>query len=174
MDEKLLFKGILIVSDMDKTLLTEDFEVPQRNIDAIEKFISKGGHFSLATGRSAESAEKYLKKVPINSPCILTNGASIFDFRIHEILWNAELSDSIKTLLPNILERFPDIGMEIYKDEQIYIINKSRRTEQHIINEGIKFTECSIDDVTGSWQKVLFADENSKLLKVQDYIKELG
>lgn len=174
MSERLPFEGILLISDMDKTLVTEKFTVPQRNIDAINRFIKKGGHFSLATGRSAESAGKYLKHVPVNAPCILSNGASIYDFDKREILWNAFLPATMKDLLIRVMERFPHIGIEVYRNEKIYIVNSNVLTENHIVDEGIEFKKCLLSDIPEGWQKVLFAGENSELMEVDDFIKGIG
>ena len=47
-----LFDGCLLACDIDGTLLINDF-MPQQNIEKIKYFVSEGGKFSLATGRTA-------------------------------------------------------------------------------------------------------------------------
>ena len=42
--------GILLVSDLDGTLIGENFVVPQRNLDAIARFQQEGGSFAIAVG----------------------------------------------------------------------------------------------------------------------------
>ena len=51
--------GILLVSDLDGTLIGENFVVPQRNLDAIARFQQEGGSFAIATGRSILSGGHY-------------------------------------------------------------------------------------------------------------------
>lgn len=174
MSQTLPFEGILIISDMDRTLVTEDFDIPERNVKAIERFIEKGGHFALATGRSAQSAGRYLGTVKVNSPCILSNGATIYDFDKSEILWNAKLADSAESLVKKILERFPGVGTEIYMNERIYIVSSNKWTDRHKVNEKIHFEEKNIEDMPSGWQKVLFAWENSKLREIEDFVRSLN
>ena len=164
------FEGILLVSDMDRTLITEDFKVPQRNIEAIDRFISKGGRFTLATGRAASSAAKYLNKVTVNAPAILSNGASIYDLSAHKIIWNTALPLSAEEWLQKVIERFPDVGAELYIDEGIYIVNSNDWTQHHIVNEGFKFENTDVKNAPHGWQKVLFAGENNRLREVDDFI----
>ena len=173
MSSSQLFSGKLLVSDMDSTLITEKFEVPKRNIAAINRFISKGGRFTLATGRAAASAAKYLDRVTINAPAILSNGASIYDLSEHKILWNTPLPLTVKEMLRKILRHFPNIGLEVYANEEIYIINSNEWTKRHIINEGFKYFMTSVDDAPTDGQKILFADENAHLLELSEYIKTI-
>lgn len=174
MSQSLPFEGILMISDMDRTLVTEDFDVPKRNTKAIERFIEKGGHFALATGRSAASASRYLDMVKVNSPCILSNGSTIYDFDNNKILWNAKLAESVEGLVKKILELFPDVGTEIYTDERIYIVSSNKWTDMHKINEKIEFIDRKLEDMPSGWQKVLFAWENSKLHEIEDFVRSLN
>lgn len=167
-------KGILLVSDMDRTLITDEFKVPKANIEAINRFINEGGHFTLATGRSASSAVKYLSEVNINAPAILSNGASIYDLKTDKILWNTSLPKSSKDLLLKILDKFPDIGAELYIDENIYIVNMNEWTKRHIINEGFKHSITTVDKAPENWQKILFACSHDYLVEVDKFIKTLS
>ena len=45
------FEGIMLISDMDGTLLNKDGQISEKNIEAIQEFISLGGKFTVATGR---------------------------------------------------------------------------------------------------------------------------
>jgi hypothetical protein len=170
---KLPYEGFLLVSDMDRTLVTEDFKIPERNIEAIDRFIEKGGLFALATGRVASSAAKYFGRINTNAPSILSNGSSIYDFRTDKILWCATLPDSAEIMLAHIMEKFPDIGAEVYRNEEIYIINSSPWTEKHIVNEGFKFYTVNLNDVPHGWQKILLAGENMRLREVEEYVCSL-
>lgn len=68
------YTGLLFVSDMDGTLITDRFEMPRRNIDAVRAFMAGGGRFAFATGRTRLSAGAFLDRVEVNAPCILDNG----------------------------------------------------------------------------------------------------
>lgn len=172
MAKKLPLEGILLVSDMDRTLITDEFKVPERNIKAINRFIENGGLFAVATGRIETSAEKYLDRVKINAPCILSNGTVIFDFSTRKRLWSANLPKLAETFLKEVTEKFPDVGAEVYCEDEIYIINNTEWTERHIVNENFKYTAADINDVPSGWQKFLFAGENARLKEIEKYVSK--
>ena len=64
---------ILIVSDIDGTLLPENLPIPIRNREALQRFSAKGGRFTLATGRSIGSAGRFLGELPVNVPAVCLN-----------------------------------------------------------------------------------------------------
>ena len=57
---------IYLFSDFDGTLHSATEGIPQRNLDALQRFVQKGGHFGLATGRAPFSAKEFLHLLPIN------------------------------------------------------------------------------------------------------------
>ena len=46
---------LLVISDLDNTLLTAKEGIPEYNIQMIKQFQQLGGKFTVATGRSVES-----------------------------------------------------------------------------------------------------------------------
>ncbi|KAK3606766.1 hypothetical protein CHS0354_018360 [Potamilus streckersoni] len=60
--------------DLDGTIVTDDFTLPERTVTAIEE-LKKIIRVSVATGRSYTSAKVYLKKLQISEMCIFQNGA---------------------------------------------------------------------------------------------------
>lgn len=69
----------LYVSDLDGTLLDKSAKLTSKSAEIINKLIDNGMLFSVATARSASSAE-ILKQLSINLPCIQLNGVLIYDF----------------------------------------------------------------------------------------------
>jgi len=45
------FEGLMLVSDLDGTLLNSKLEVSEENIKAVSYFVDNGGIFTIATGR---------------------------------------------------------------------------------------------------------------------------
>ena len=56
--DNLIFKDIILFSDIDGTLCTYDKKIPEKNLAAIERFKALGGRFSVCTGRSALSLRR--------------------------------------------------------------------------------------------------------------------
>ena len=75
------FDGYLILSDMDGTLLGDDRQISQENREAVAYFTQNGGRFAVATGRSKAGMEYFLQDIAINAPCVICNGAVVYDFQ---------------------------------------------------------------------------------------------
>lgn len=65
----------LIVSDLDGTLLSADHTLPSSTATAIREFVSRGGCFTLATGRPFITARPIIQQLGLDLPVILCNGA---------------------------------------------------------------------------------------------------
>ena len=72
---------ILVITDLDNTLLTAKEGIPDYNIEMINKFQKLGGKFTVATGRSVESVSRYLGQISFNAPAITYNGGVIYDYQ---------------------------------------------------------------------------------------------
>lgn len=77
-------KDILLVSDIDGTLIDSQYEIPPRNREAILRFMKKGGGFAIATGRSWESVLVCLGNLKVNRPCVLANGRTGLGFKLSQ------------------------------------------------------------------------------------------
>ncbi|MDR2938930.1 MAG: Cof-type HAD-IIB family hydrolase [Clostridiales bacterium] len=69
----------LVAMDCDGTLLSNNLEIPKKNIEVIQKLSSQGVRFIIATGRSDVTVTRYVKELGITSPVIGCNGASTRD-----------------------------------------------------------------------------------------------
>ena len=69
----------LYISDLDGTLLLPDRTLGHRSRRAINRFVGRGGLFTVATGRAAPSAAAILDGVRLPLPAIVNNGALTVD-----------------------------------------------------------------------------------------------
>lgn len=69
----------LVACDLDGTLLDENHQLSQRNIQAIHGLHKAGITFMAATGRNYKSVAPMFKKEGIHCDCLLLNGALITD-----------------------------------------------------------------------------------------------
>ncbi|MFT8887542.1 MAG: Cof-type HAD-IIB family hydrolase [Ethanoligenens sp.] len=170
MSRKLPYEGYLLVSDMDGTLITETFDMPARNIHAARAFMEGGGRFAFATGRTHSSAGAFLDRVKVNAPCILFNGAVIFDYASHQFVWSADLPESITQLILKTIDRFPEVGVELLTDDAVYIVHESVATRRHTSNERLHYVMTDLEHVpkTG-WHKMIFAAEQDRLPVFADF-----
>ena len=94
---------VILFSDMDGTLLTSKKEITQKDLDAIKRFTSLGGKFTVATGRTVQTFEQYRDMLDINIPIILFNGALIYDYSTKETLYMNPLPENAKDIALEIL-----------------------------------------------------------------------
>lgn len=167
-DGFLSLQDILLITDMDGTLLGRDFKIPERNIKAIHRFMEHGGNFAIATGRSKMSGVQYFAQTNPNAPCVLLNGAILYDFKKKELLMKRCLPDGAMAYLKRVEELFPEIGVEVYTDEDIYITKDGRTVQKHIENENLRcLFQAPGDDI--SFCKGVFAGEPELMQEVADY-----
>ena len=77
---------ILIITDVDGTLLREKDGISKENLEAIKRFTDKGGRFTVSTGRTIELSKKLLEGVPINAPSVHINGGYFYEWQKEEII----------------------------------------------------------------------------------------
>ncbi len=70
---------VLLITDMDDTLLRTDKSISDRNLQAIRKLRQLGGGFTIATGRSVPSYLPYHDLILPDTPVVLNNGAVLYD-----------------------------------------------------------------------------------------------
>ncbi len=168
-------KDILVISDLDNTLLTVKEGIPQFNIEMIEKFQMHGGRFTIATGRSVAAIAPVLRKITLNAPAITYNGGVIWDFNKNKFLHREILSNSAKDVVIKILKKFPELGCEIMGENfRIYLIRENQYTYEHLSDEKLSYTVKDLEDIKVKWIKVLFAGNPEIQTKVEDYANSLG
>jgi Cof subfamily protein (haloacid dehalogenase superfamily) len=162
------FEGKFIISDLDGTLLPTSHRIPQENLDAIKYFTDNGGAFTVATGRSVPSAERYIKQMNIKLPVIVYNGTGIYDYDKNEFLWKASVSPLAYDIVQTVLKEYPDIGVEVFNGTDIYVLNETPMINKHLDDEKIDFIPATLENVPKPWLKVLFIGERERI----DLIKE--
>lgn len=95
---------IIVASDLDGTLLNNQAEISQENLDAISRIAERGGEFVVATGRTYAEIPTKVRNHPAIRYMIYSNGAVILD---------KKTGDKIYTGIPNSLVcRIADILKE--------------------------------------------------------------
>lgn len=115
---------------MDATLLTNKHKVSDKNREAIEYFIKNGGLFTVATGRMQKAVRAFLEQLTINAPAILHNGAQIYDFDKNEVLFEQFIEEERKTALKRVYNDMPELGLEVYCDDTVYIYRPCLETRR--------------------------------------------
>ena len=124
------FTGKLLVSDMDATLLDRKSRISEGNRRAIEYFISEGGYFTVASGRMVPAVEAYFDRMTINAPAILHNGAKLYDYSKGKAVYERFIEEERKPIFRRVYDEHPELGIEIYSDELVYVYRSNFATER--------------------------------------------
>lgn len=159
-----IFSDCLMLSDIDGTLLCNG-KIPARNLEWIEHFKSEGGIFTVATGRAALAAEYSYRLAHANAPVVCCNGSMIYDFETSKILYAANLPEECKIVLPQIMQAFPNIGVEVHSGTKIYALRTTKRVLEHQRYENLIFEEPPFNTDEITWNKLLMTVDNTQELK---------
>ena len=143
------FTGYAIYSDIDNTLLAPDWTIAERNLTALGRFTREGGRFALASGRGPTKRmfELFARLPMINSPCILLNGALLYDRKEKKALRFHALPESIKPWLNGLHRQAPDWPISVCTAEERYQIGPD-------VEEQVGCAD--VETLTMPWGKLLF------------------
>ncbi len=164
----------LFVSDIDGTLNDKSMNLPKVNKEAIERFVERGGTFTLCSGRNLESLSIHYKKLGIKTPAIFLNGAGIYDFNNSEITFFNPISSEGENIILDIFSQHKTLQLTVFGVDTIYLAKRSCIYGLVISKiDKLNYKLCkSIDDLPkGVWGKVSFFGTRKLLKIIQELIK---
>lgn len=164
------FDGVLLVSDFDDTLYTQDGLLPEANRRAAEYFVSEGGYFTVATGRAHPTFAPCAHLVPINVPVVLSNGSALYDFQKDYMVYETFLPMRVAEDMAQVAGNFPALGFEAYHGDDIYAYNPNLVTQNHLARSNSSCKICPIEDIPLPWNKAILQQYNHLLRQVQEYM----
>ena len=72
-------KKTLFISDLDETLLNKNSVLSEYSKSILNKLISFGVSFTVATGRTTDVAQQIMSEIKLSVPIITLNGAIVYD-----------------------------------------------------------------------------------------------
>lgn len=173
----------LYISDLDGTLFDPTGKLSGRTVEILNRLIGEGMNFTFATARTIYSAKPLTKALHINVPCILNNGASVYDLACGEYVKNAYIpTDTAEKLIRAFHENgircfvfkfvdgklctcYDNVDNEIM---QAYIAERRGRFEQ-------PFIKCGdvLDCLDGTQIYINSTGDHEKLLPVKNRAAEL-
>ncbi len=166
-------KDIILISDMDGTIIPISGVISQKNIDAINKFRKLGGTFTIATGRSPGTGGTYFEQLGVDGLIIANNGATIYDVKNDRTLWCKYLDKEYKEIVKHVKEKYPNVGIELITDDGKYYIASENNTTKGWVR-GSNFTYATVDEsqYPDNCCKVLFVAEPSDFKAFVTYMHE--
>ena len=167
------FKNVIIMSDLDGTLLDDKKEISQRDMESINEFCDKGGMFTIATGRGYSMARPVAQKLKLRIPAVIFNGSAVYDFDKDEFLWQSEVTQKARDYIKLVMDRFPDVGIEVLHKHTVYVPALNDVERAHMALENVHGDVCRLDDIPHEgWLKVLFAYPEDKMPELARFIDE--
>ncbi len=147
------FSNVFFASDFDHTLTGQDNVLRGRNVEAIRYFISEGGRFAVASGRSIPLFRKRAALVPVNAPCILYNGGACYDYQSRTLYYAHPLPDFAMDIVRQAQRLDPSLCIEIQGVENHYVFGHNPIRDAFLKSEG--FTPILVTDaVPKPWIKI--------------------
>jgi len=147
------FSDVFFASDFDHTLTGQDNVLRERNVEAIRYFISEGGRFTVASGRSIPLFRKRAALVPVNAPCILYNGGACYDYADGTLLYSHPLPDFAMDIVREARRLDPSLCIEVQGVENHYVFGRNPIRDAFLKSEG--FTPVLVTDtVPKPWIKL--------------------
>ena len=166
------FSKVILMTDLDGTLLTDDKQILPEDMSAIDRFRAGGGIFTVATGRGYAMAKHIADKLKLDCPAVVYNGAAVYDFRQEKFLWQCAIGDKALGIIKHIAERYPDIGVEVLRGNVVYVPYLNEMEQWHLDLEQVKADWTPLDEIPrDGWLKVLFAYPPEKLDGLQRYVE---
>lgn len=149
---------VILLSDMDGTLLNGKKEITPEDRAAVERFTALGGRFTVATGRTIQSFEQFRAVIDLPHPIIMYNGAAVHDYTKGETLCLHPLPDTARSFTEAIMREMPHIGGEVLRTDSTYVFSNNDYQKLHTKLCNIVPDYSGLEDVPdGGWLKVLFA-----------------
>lgn len=177
------YENLLLVSDLDGTLIPRGGIISAENRGAIQEFVEGGGRFAIATGRTPEAAAGYIGDLPINAPSIFFNGAMLYDWERRCVLSTRPLSASgDEGIWPRFaaacLASFPHACIEIYTADNCHIISRERYDDPRLPLEYYRYEHCSLAKLSDTkrtpWLKFFVRDEPAALHRLERLADQFG
>ncbi len=151
-----LFEKCLIACDIDGTLMVNGV-IPEINKEKIRFFMENGGDFAIATGRSLCAVSDVTSQLSEVTLGTYANGTVIYERAEHKLLFDATLSNAEYGIMFKVIEKFPDVGIEIHYQDNVGVFRGNGETQLHIKYESMRTVDLKKEDLNAiSPNKILY------------------
>jgi Cof subfamily protein (haloacid dehalogenase superfamily) len=167
-----IFDKVLLLTDLDGTLLDDERRIGNKTRAAVEWFQSEGGLFTAATGRLHRFFHPDREKLPLNAPAVVSNGCYLYDYELKKGYSMIYVPETAYAALRAVHEKFPDVCMEIHSFNDTYVIGWNDISKRHL--EIMEIQPICINDPAESlepWIKVLFTVPKEQASTLESFLR---
>lgn len=159
----------LVVTDIDGTLVDDDKQVSDVTMRYIEEFRSRGGLFTIATGRGEKAARPFIEKLRIDIPAIIFNGGELYHPK-SGALYAHYLNKRVFNL---VIDRFKDtdLGIVTYHNDRIFISDYKPSHDLYMSQERVEVERIPDIKAVDEVNKILLVGDVSKAKKIIDSLE---
>jgi Cof subfamily protein (haloacid dehalogenase superfamily) len=165
--------NIILLSDLDGTLLDSNSIATEKNKEAIKKFVELGGNFGIATGRGHQNALGFLDGVMINTPSIVYNGSMLYDFEqsAPSLVKTLPSKDLIESILW-VMDSYKEVMVQIYGADMSYIVSSRESVDEEILIYHQPATFINLDNIMKEdWVKILISGKHDDLVELEKHLE---
>lgn len=171
MIEKL--SDILLVSDIDGTLLRERDGLSTKNREAIQRFTEKGGHSTVATGRAIDVTRKLLDGLIVNAPSIHINGGYLYDWKTDEIKNPHYISLRAKEYCRKTVEEFPFCDCHFAEKTGVNILTSGNVLKNYLFQSDYRFFKDGFEKIPDDVYKYIISCDPKDMDRVRSFATEI-
>ena len=170
------FSDVMIVSDFDGTLRGSGGYIPQKNIDAINRFTALGGTFIVASGRAGfvmDKVDPNIKEL-VNGPCIYSNGSYFYDYKTGLRSNERYIDDSVVSAIVFAAKRLNnEVGIRIVRGDDYITPEDNDEIKRQIANGYMSNVKIYTFDtlLTDQINKITVCCDEEPILKIKEYIE---
>lgn len=165
---------IYLFSDFDGTIHSATQGIPPQNIEALHRFVKKGGHFSLATSRSPKSAKAFLDQLPINAPCLCVNGGAVYDMDTDTYLYTCFLPEQSQQIMMDILTAFPELDASVLTEVDNYYVADHRHAAGRMQLSNYTVSQHFAQPLQGRWFKAVLNTPGEDAVEYMEKLNQRG
>lgn len=164
---------ILIITDVDGTLLREKDGISKENLEAIKRFTDKGGHFTVSTGRAIDVARYLLKDIPINAPSVHINGGYFYDWQKEEIIEPNYISKFARFSIKKIKEKFDCCDCHFASTNSVNLLTSGNYLKKYIPEREFHYFDGSFEDIPENVYKYIVCCDPENMDEIRKFAESV-
>ncbi len=130
---------MLLAFDLDKTIVRNDYELPEKIVDAVHRARDAGHLVTVLTGRPKAASTTYLELLKV-SDYYSTNHGALITGRAGAVLQQKRIDEAFVATLLEPYHDHPDIEFSCILDDTLYVKNPDdeRWAWAHTQNRGVE------------------------------------
>lgn len=166
----------LVATDLDGTLLNEEWKISPGNIRAIRQAVENGVKVTLATGRMAAATRGYAHELGLDVPIITYHGALVEQALSGEVLYRKVVPVELAAEIVEYLLK-KDMHTQIFIKDRVFVRKANEHSKAYSKMAGLRVEEADIykllEKEADGVEKILCIGEEDELKRAGEELKSI-